>query len=98
MSALIDAEARLDYLINDADEHSTPPVSAYLDYTDPDKRDVAITVINRAKGAHEYLWGGKPDPSPVKLRGAGQVVGSAEVVQARAGLDVRGMREELGGP
>ncbi len=94
MSALIESETELGYLINDADEHSTPPVSAYLDYIDPDKRHVAITVINRANGAHEYLWGGKPDPSPVKSLGHEQVVGSSEVL-ASFGVDERGRSEEL---
>ena len=35
MAALIDAETKLDYLVNDADEHSTPPVSAFVQYIDP---------------------------------------------------------------
>ncbi|MGE0878435.1 MAG: amidohydrolase family protein [Acidimicrobiia bacterium] len=94
MSALVDAENRLGYLVNDADEHSTPPVSAFLDYIDPDKRDVAITEINRDRGKHEYIWGGKPDPSPVKSLGNEQVIGSMDV-QARVGLDQRGRSEEL---
>src|SRR5258705_8404910 len=96
MSALIDAEARLGYLINDADEHSVPPVSAYLEYADPDKRDLVITEINRANGAHEYVWGGKPDPSPVRSLGHAQVVGSSEV-QSRVGVDERGRSDDMGG-
>ena len=95
MSALIEAEAaaELGYLINDADEHSTPPVSAFAEYIDPGMRHVAITEINRENGKHEYLWGGKPDPSPVKSYGHQQVVGSAEVM-ADVGVDDRGRTED----
>jgi len=96
MTALIDGETKLTYLINDADEHSTPPVSAFLDYIDPASRDVAITEIHRENGKHEYLWGGKPDPSPVISRGQAQVVGSA-AVQSRVGVDERGRSDDLGG-
>ncbi|HEY7105385.1 MAG TPA: amidohydrolase family protein [Acidimicrobiia bacterium] len=95
MAALIDADTKLTYLINDADEHSTPPVSAFADYIDPANRDVAITEIHREHGKHEYLWGGTPDPSPVKSNGSAQVVGSRDV-QARIGVDERGRSEELG--
>ena len=43
MSALIEPSSRLSYLVNDADEHSTPPTSAYQQYVDPAKRHLAIT-------------------------------------------------------
>jgi predicted TIM-barrel fold metal-dependent hydrolase len=95
MSALIDAETRLTYLINDADEHSTPPLSAFIDYIDPERRDVAITEIHRENGKHEYIWGGKPDPSPVTSRGHAQVVGSPDVL-ADLGVDERGRGEDMG--
>src|SRR5262249_5951872 len=39
------ADRPLPYLINDADEHSTPSNSAYERYIDPDKRDVAIRFV-----------------------------------------------------
>lgn len=96
MTSLTDTETQtqLGYLINDADQHSTPPVSAYLDYIDPGKRDVAITTINRANGAHEYIWGDKPDPSPVRSYGQEQVVGSVDV-QGAFGTDARGRSEEI---
>ncbi len=38
------AERALPYLINDADEHSTPSFSAYERYIDPDKKDMAIRI------------------------------------------------------
>ena len=45
MSALIEATVKLDDLVNDADEHSTPPVSAYQEFVDPAKRHLAIHMI-----------------------------------------------------
>jgi hypothetical protein len=38
MTNLVESTTKLGYLINDADEHSTPPTSAYQQYIDPDKR------------------------------------------------------------
>jgi predicted TIM-barrel fold metal-dependent hydrolase len=94
MSALVESETQLGYLVNDADQHSTPPVSAYVDYVDPAKRHLAITEINRENGKHEYIWGNKPDPSPVKSYGHEQVVGSGEVLSS-FGVDERGRSDEL---
>ena len=41
----------LPYLINDADEHSTPSHGAYERYIDPDKRDMAIRFVRGPTGA-----------------------------------------------
>ena len=89
MTTLVESTTKLGYLINDADEHSTPPTSAYQQYVDPDKRHLAITEINRDNGRHEMIWGGRPDPSPVKSYGQEQVTGSGEIL-ADLGLDARG--------
>jgi predicted TIM-barrel fold metal-dependent hydrolase len=94
MSALIESTARLSYLVNDADEHSTPPVSLYQHYVDPDKRHLAITDIIRANGRHEMIWGDKPDPSPVKSHGHAQVTGSGEIL-AELGVDERGRGNDM---
>ena len=91
MSLLVETETRLGYLINDADEHSTPPTTAYQDYIDPDKRHLAITEIRRDNGRHEMIWGGKPDPSPVRSYGHEQVTSSTELM-AELGLDDQGPR------
>ena len=85
MSALVEPTTRLSYLVNDADEHSTPPVSAYQQYVDPDKRHLAITDIRRQDGKHEMIWGGRPDPSPVK-RGYAWLY-TQHVEQASLGAD-----------
>ncbi len=97
MNAVMQAEAEraLGYRVNDADEHSTPPVSAYLEYIEPAMRHVAITSISREHGKHEYVWAGR-DPSPVKSYGHEQVVGSGEAL-ADLGLDARGRSEDVTG-
>ncbi len=94
MSALIESTTRLSYLVNDADEHSTPPVSAYQQYVDPDKRHLAITDVIRSNGRHEMIWGGRPDPSPVRSLGHAQVTGSGEIL-AELGVDERGRDTEM---
>src|ERR1700693_3507863 len=94
MSALIEATVKLDYLVNDADEHSTPPVSAYQEFVDPAKRHLAITDVRRQNGRHEMIWGDKPDSSPVKSYGHAQVTGSAEIL-AELGVDERGRGAEM---
>ena len=94
MSALIESTTRLSYLVNDADEHSTPPVSAYQQFVDPDKRHLAITDVIRSNGRHEMIWGGRPDPSPVRSLGHAQVTGSGEIL-AELGVDERGRDTEM---
>jgi hypothetical protein len=94
MSALIESSTKLSYLVNDTDEHSTPPTSAYQQYVDAEKRHLAITDVRRDNGRHEMIWGGKPDPSPVKSYGQAQVTGSREIL-AEVGVDERGRDAEL---
>jgi predicted TIM-barrel fold metal-dependent hydrolase len=53
-------ESGLPFLITDADEHSTPRPDAYLDYIDPNKRDLAITTVTNAEGLMEHVYAGKP--------------------------------------
>jgi predicted TIM-barrel fold metal-dependent hydrolase len=57
--AVIDVPTRLGYLINDADEHSTPRPKAYEDYIDPDKRDMAIRTVRGPDGRSQQLFNGR---------------------------------------
>src|SRR6516162_7296271 len=57
---LIDSPTKVDYLINDADEHSTPRAKAYEDYIDPDKRDMAIRTVRLPDGTRQQLFNGRP--------------------------------------
>ena len=50
----------LDYLINDADEHSLPRTSAYEEYIDPQLRDMAIRNVRRDDGTITTLYNGRP--------------------------------------
>jgi predicted TIM-barrel fold metal-dependent hydrolase len=50
----------LPYLINDADEHSTPKLDAYERYIDPDKRDMAIRVDRKVRGIPVMSYNGRP--------------------------------------
>jgi predicted TIM-barrel fold metal-dependent hydrolase len=54
------AQAKLPYLLTDADEHSTPRLGAYEQYIDPDKRHLAITTKARPDGRLDVLYAGKP--------------------------------------
>jgi predicted TIM-barrel fold metal-dependent hydrolase len=58
--AVIDVPSSLGYLINDADEHSTPRPEAYEDYIDPDKRDMAIRTVRGPDGRRQQLFNGRP--------------------------------------
>jgi predicted TIM-barrel fold metal-dependent hydrolase len=58
--AVIDVPTKLDYLINDADEHSTPRPKAYEDYIDPDRRDMAIRTVRGPDGRSQQLFNGRP--------------------------------------
>ena len=53
-------ERALPYLINDADEHSTPSHTAYERYIDPDKRDMAIRVDRKMRGIQVMSYNGRP--------------------------------------
>ena len=50
----------LPYLINDADEHSTPALDAYERYIDPDKRAMAIRVDHKVRGIPVMSYNGRP--------------------------------------
>ena len=51
----------LPYLINDADEHSTPATGAYEKYIDPDKRDMAIRMSpGGGDDRRQLLYNGRP--------------------------------------
>ena len=57
---MTDVPTNLGYLINDADEHSTPRPKAYEDYIDPDKRDMAIRSVRLDDGRRVQLFNGRP--------------------------------------
>jgi predicted TIM-barrel fold metal-dependent hydrolase len=91
--ALIDTETSLSYLINDADEHSTPRPTAYEDYIDPDKRDMAIRTVTRPDGRREQIFNGRPRRFTFQNF---QVVGSNEIL-AEVGVKDSGSSDEAGG-
>ncbi len=91
--ALITAETSLSYLINDADEHSTPRASAYEDYIDPDKKDMAIRTVTGPDGRRDQVFNGRPRRFTYKNF---QVVGSNEIL-ADIGVSDAGASEEAGG-
>jgi predicted TIM-barrel fold metal-dependent hydrolase len=53
-------ERALPYLINDADEHSTPSLTAYERYIDPDRREMAIRVDRKVRGIPVMSYNGRP--------------------------------------
>src|SRR5579884_1443853 len=81
---------KLGYLINDADEHSTPRFSAYEQYIDPDKKDMAIRRVRNDDGTHTILYNGRPPQFSFKNF---QVVGSDDVL---AELGIKGAGSEEG--
>jgi predicted TIM-barrel fold metal-dependent hydrolase len=91
--ALIATESSLSYLINDADEHSTPRPTAYEDYIDPDKRDMAIRTVTLPDGRREQVFNGRPRRFTFKNF---QVVGSNEIL-AEVGVKDSGSSDEAGG-
>jgi predicted TIM-barrel fold metal-dependent hydrolase len=70
-------ETALHYRVNDADEHSTPRPSAYVDYIDPDKRDMAIRTVTLPDGRRDQVFNGRPRRFTYKNF---QVVGSNEIL------------------
>src|SRR2546421_4924310 len=60
MSTQQTAARPLPYLINDADEHSTPNVGAYERYIDPDKKDMAIRTVQTDDGRTMTTYNGRP--------------------------------------
>jgi predicted TIM-barrel fold metal-dependent hydrolase len=91
--ALMETETSLSYLINDADEHSTPRPTAYEDYIDPDKKDMAIRTVTRADGRREQIFNGRARRFTYKNF---QVVGSNELL-AELGVRDSGTSDETGG-
>jgi predicted TIM-barrel fold metal-dependent hydrolase len=81
------------YLINDADEHSTPPNDAYERYIDPDKREMAIRTIENSDGTTQTLYNGRPPRFTFENF---QVVGSNEQLR-ELGITDEGVSEEMGG-
>ena len=90
-----DSEAQtLPYLINDADEHSTPSFTAYERYIDPDKLDMAIRMSPRGENdRRQMLYNGRPARFTFKNF---QVVGSNEQL-AEVGVKDLGASDEEGG-
>ena len=69
----------LPYLINDADEHSTPATGAYEKYIDPDKKDMAIRMSpGGGDDRRQLLYNGRPARFTFKNF---QVVGSNELLE-----------------
>jgi hypothetical protein len=64
----------LQYRVNDADEHSTPRSSAYEEYIDPDKKDMAIRTVKNDDGTYTRVYNGRPARFTFKNF---QVVGSS---------------------
>jgi predicted TIM-barrel fold metal-dependent hydrolase len=91
--ALIATETALSYLINDADEHSTPRATAYEEYIDPDKKDMAIRTVTLPDGRREQLFNGRNRRFTYKNF---QVVGSNEVL-AEIGVKDAGASDEADG-
>jgi predicted TIM-barrel fold metal-dependent hydrolase len=82
----------LPYRVNDADEHSTPRSSAYADYIDPDKRDMAIRTVKNDDGTSSRIFNGRPARFSFKNF---QVVGSNELL-AELGVKDSGSDESGG--
>lgn len=93
MSESQTADRALPYLINDADEHSTPNLSAYERYIDPDKKDMAIRMERGDAGRATVTYNGRPARFTFKNF---QVVGSNEQL-AEVGVKDLGASEEMGG-
>jgi hypothetical protein len=90
VAVTVDPGTSLSYLVNDADEHSTPRATAYEDYIDPDKKEMAIRTVTLADGSQTQVFNGRPKRWTFKNF---QVVGSDEVL---ADLGVKGAGSEGG--
>jgi predicted TIM-barrel fold metal-dependent hydrolase len=93
MTALVDAPTTLTYQINDADEHSTPRGTAYEEYIDPDKKDMAIRTVKNDDGSYSRLYNGRPARFTFKNF---QVVGSNELLKEFGVSDAGSSQEDLG--
>ena len=89
MTATHTAPRALPYLINDADEHSTPAMGSYEKYIDPDKRDMAIKYVTNEHGRPEISYNGRRARFTYKNF---QVVGSNEQL-AEVGVKDSGSEE-----
>jgi predicted TIM-barrel fold metal-dependent hydrolase len=85
--------ATLPYLINDADEHSTPSRHAYERYIDPDKKAMAIRVGKDPNDRSSMIYNGRPARFTFKNF---QVVGSNEQLR-ELGVKDSGASDEQGG-
>ena len=84
----------LPYLINDADEHSTPALGAYEKYIDPDKTDMAIRMSpGGGRDRRQLLYNGRPARFTFKNF---QVVGSNEQLE-EVGVKDCGSSDDEGG-
>ena len=84
----------LPYLINDADEHSTPARGAYEKYIDPDKREMAIRMSpGGGNDRRQLLYNGRPARFTFKNF---QVVGSNEQLE-EVGVKDSGSSDDEGG-
>ena len=83
----------LPYLINDADEHSTPSRGVYERYIDPDKKDMAIRVVKGDGAWPQMLYNGRPARFTFENF---QVVGSNDQLE-ELGIKDLGASEEMGG-
>jgi len=93
MSDTATAGPVLPYLINDADEHSTPNWTAYERYIDPDKREMAIRFEPGSAGRFSVTYHGRPARFTFENF---QVVGSNEQL-AELGVKDLGASDEMGG-
>jgi predicted TIM-barrel fold metal-dependent hydrolase len=93
MALTTSAQTALSYLVNDADEHSTPRATAYEDYIDPDKKDMAVRTVTGPDGRRAQVFNGRPRRFTYKNF---QVVGSNEVL-ADLGVKDAGASDEAGG-
>jgi predicted TIM-barrel fold metal-dependent hydrolase len=83
----------LPFLINDADEHSTPRMGAYEEYIDPDKKAMAIRLVGQDDGTSTLLYNGRPPQFTFKNF---QVVGSNDLLE-EVGVSDRGSDQDGGG-
>jgi predicted TIM-barrel fold metal-dependent hydrolase len=93
MTALVDAPNQLKYRVNDADEHSTPRGTAYEEYIDPDKKEMAIRTVKNDDGSYSRIYNGRPARFTFKNF---QVVGSNEILKEIGVSDAGSASEEMG--
>jgi len=79
----------LPYRVNDADEHSTPRGTAYEEYIDPDKKEMAIRTVKGDDGKRTRIYNGRPARFTYKNF---QVVGSEEIL---AEIGVKGAGSDV---